>query len=234
MNADEPTMLAMGSAAVSAEDLIREAEAALDRQVEFFGELGRSTDGTVALLGRDRTTQRLVAVRIRAALGAQGTYQVDVLRHLDSSLPEIKSECPTCHNILHSWSRFCPYCAGDLSGVAVSQSRRSREELLELVRRACVGRYDVLGEMDRPEGGGLVYFGRDVQTRELVAMRLTETSDPENRRSSVERRSGTDRRASDRRVRQLPVSEERRGAASPKYELDLTRLINPLEEHEPE
>jgi hypothetical protein len=65
-------------------------------------------------------------------------------------------------------------------------------------------------------------------------MRLTETFDPENRRSSVERRSGTDRRVRDRRVRQLPVPEERRGAARPKYALDLTRLINPLEEHEPE
>jgi hypothetical protein len=230
MNADEPTMLAMGSTAVTAEDLIREAEAALDRQVEFFGELGRSPDGTVALLGRDRSTGRMVAVRIRAALGAPGTYQVDVLRQLDSSLPEIKSECPGCHSVLHSWSRFCPYCATDLSGVAVSQSRRTREELLELVRRACVGRYDVLGEMDRPEGGGLVYFGRDVQTGTLVAMRLTETSEAQNRRSSVERRSGVDRRTRERRTRQMPVSEERRGAANPKYALDLTKLINPLEE----
>ncbi len=196
----------------------------------IFGELGRDAEGTVALLGRDRTSQRLVAIRIRPVAGRPGTSQADVLRQLDSSLPELRSECPACLQVLQSWTPFCPFCAADLSRVAVSRSGRSREELLDLVRRAAAGRYEVLGEMDRWGGGGLVYFGRDVRTGELVAMRLLESMVPSDRRSVLDRRTGSDRRAEDRRTRDESVDVERRESSKPKYSLDLTELINPLDD----
>ncbi|HEY9226383.1 MAG TPA: hypothetical protein VIP11_07055, partial [Gemmatimonadaceae bacterium] len=34
------------------------------------------------------------------------------------------------------------------------------------------GRYEILGDMARREGGGLVYFGRDFATRQIVGLQL--------------------------------------------------------------
>jgi hypothetical protein len=210
--------------------LIARAHAALGGRFQLYGELGRGSDGTVALLARDRTSAKLVAVRIRPVSGRAGTYQADVLRHLDSSLPELRSECPACLQLLQSWTPFCPFCAADLSRVAVSRSGRSRNELLDLVRRAAAGRYEVLGEMDRRGGGGLVYFGRDENTGQLVAMRLLEAMVPSDRRSGAERRAEQDRRGEERRTRDQPVEVERRETSKPKYSLDLTEIINPLDD----
>jgi len=230
VSADPPTLLSLDASATRAEDLIARADAALGGRFQLYGELGRDPGGTVALLGRDRTSTRLVAIRIQPLRGSPGTYQADVLTYLDSSLPELRSECPACRQILQAWTPFCPFCAADLSRVAVSRSGRSREELLDLVRRAAAGRYEVLGEMDRRGGGGLVYFGRDENTDELVAMRLLESMVPSDRRTEAERRSGQDRRTDERRIRNEPVEVERRESAKPKYSLDLTEIINPLDD----
>jgi hypothetical protein len=230
VNPDEPTLLSLQSAHPSAADFVREAEEALQGSVTLFGELGRSDDGTVALLGRDQRSQRLVAVRIRSLPGAHGSYQADVLKELDSSLPELRSECPACHSVLQAWTPFCPFCAADLSRVAVSRSGRSRSELLELVQRASTGRYEVLGEMNRREGGGLIYFGRDVNSGELVAMRLMETVETSDRRTGGDRRAGEDRRKGGRRTREEAVPKERRESTRPKYSLDLTEIDIPLDD----
>jgi hypothetical protein len=230
VSSDPPTHLSLDAAPARVEDLIARAEAAMGHRFVIFGELGRNAAGTVALLGRDRSSRSLVAIRIRPVDGRPGTYQADVLRQLDSSLPELRSECPACLQVLGSWTPFCPFCAADLSRVAVSRSGRSREELLDLVRRAAAGRYEVLGEMDRRGGGGLVYFGRDEGTGELVAMRLLEAMVPSDRRGGVERRAGGERRADERRGRDEPVDVERRQGSKPKYSLDLTDIINPLDD----
>lgn len=230
MSADPPTLLSLDAGPVRTEDLIARAQAAMGDRFTIFGELGHDREGTVALLGQDRASRRLVAIRIQPVPGRPGTYQADVLRHLDSSLPELRSECPACLQVLGSWTPFCPFCAADLSRVAVSRSGRSRGELLDLVRRAAAGRYEVLGEMNRRGGGGLVYFGRDERTGELVAMRLLEAMVPSDRRSGIERRSEGDRRGQERRTHDEPVDVERRESSKPKYSLDLTDLINPLDD----
>ena len=52
-------------------------------------------------------------------------------------------------------------------------STASREEMLQAVQGAAEGEYEVLGEMERSEGGGVVYFARELKSGRLVALRLT-------------------------------------------------------------
>jgi hypothetical protein len=41
-----------------------------------------------------------------------------------------------------------------------------------LAREAAAGKYEVIGEMTRADGGGIVYFGRDASTGQIVGLRL--------------------------------------------------------------
>jgi hypothetical protein len=60
-----------------------------------------------------------------------------------------------------------------VSGEApASGEHASRAALREKVRAATAGEYEFLGDIPRSEGGGLVYFARDLSDGKIVALRL--------------------------------------------------------------
>lgn len=150
---------------------IRKAEA----DYEFLGELGRDAYGNPAFLARSRSTGELVAIRVETTPGPQGESEVSlvVAHQLDSSVPSPRSSCPSCGAAIEGWSRYCGVCGEDVSGYAYGQTAgRRREDLLAAVRRAAEGKFEILGEMDRAEGGGIVYFARELGSGRLVTLRL--------------------------------------------------------------
>jgi hypothetical protein len=44
--------------------------------------------------------------------------------------------------------------------------------MLKAVNQATAGKFEILGEMSRAEGGGTVYFARDLATGKIQALRL--------------------------------------------------------------
>src|SRR6185503_20377378 len=81
--------------------------------------------------------------------------------------------CPRCTAKLRQWARFCTQCGLDVSGEAPeSGSHESRAALREKVREATEGKYEFLGDIPRSEGGGMVYFARDLSDGRIVALRL--------------------------------------------------------------
>src|SRR6185369_12734355 len=85
---------------------------------------------------------------------------------------EIETRCSHCGATLRQWARFCSHCGRDISGLDPSTTGKTRDQLRKLARDTGRGRYDVLGEMTRAEGGGLVYFGRDLRTQQIVGLQL--------------------------------------------------------------
>jgi TPR repeat protein len=149
------------------DDLLRAVKAAAAAEYEILGEMGRGERGSVVYLSRERASQKLVALTLRPH-GAE--YELSVLRELDASVPAMGDKCPSCKVDLVGWGRFCSHCGKDLSGSRSSEG--SREELLAAIRKAA-GEYEVLGEMPRSEGGGVVYFARERGSGRLVGLHLT-------------------------------------------------------------
>jgi TPR repeat protein len=159
----------------AADRLLKTLQSSLEGQFELFGELGRGEAGRIVYLAREVASGRLVALQLTPTgtrtVGGED-YWFEVLRTLDANVPAIDSDCPSCHKSLGGWGRFCRHCGVDLSGVAATSKPGSADELLRDVRAVAKGRYDVLGQMDRTEGGGTVYFAREIATGKLVALRL--------------------------------------------------------------
>jgi hypothetical protein len=150
------------------DDLLRAVKEAAAAEYEILGEMGRGERGSVVYLSRERASQKLVALKLRPD---GGEYELSVLRELDASVPAMGNKCPSCKVDLVGWGRFCSHCGKDLSGTRSGEA--SREELLKAVQGAAEGEYEVLGEMQRSEGGGVVYFARELKSGRLVALRLT-------------------------------------------------------------
>jgi TPR repeat protein len=150
------------------DELLRAVKEAAAAEYEILGEMGRGERGSVVYLSRERVSQKLVALKLRPD---GGEYELSVLRELDASVPAMGNKCPSCKVDLVGWGRFCSHCGKDLSGTRSGEA--SREELLRAVQGAAEGEYEVLGEMQRSEGGGVVYFARELKSGRLVALRLT-------------------------------------------------------------
>ncbi len=168
-----PTLETPGRPADRFLEAVREAAAG---EFEILGELGRRPDGSIAYLARDLAELRLVALRLVRAPGTDYQYSLDVLRELDSSLPAGGTGCPRCSEPLRGWGRFCHRCGGDLSGATTSSEGMSGADLLEAVRQAARNRYEIIGEMGRAEGGGMVYFARERGQDQIVGLRLQKES----------------------------------------------------------
>ena len=152
-------------------DSVRKAAAG---EFEILGELGRRADGGIAYLARDLVEPRLVALRLEHNPGGRHNYVLDVLQELDATLPSTGSGCPRCSAPPRGWGRFCPACGYDLSGGSGSRSHGSRGERRRAVQDAAGAQYLILGEMQRAEGGGVVYFARERGKQTIVGLRLTE------------------------------------------------------------
>src|SRR5262245_5968946 len=147
---------------------------ALTGEYEIVARLGIGSNGAPVYLAREMVTDNLVALRLPPLLSGNESqeYGLEVVRQIDSSLPEIETRCSHCGATLRHWSRFCSRCGRDISGVAPSTNGQSRDQLRALARRASSGKYEILGEMTRTDGGGLVYFGRDLRTSQVVGLQL--------------------------------------------------------------
>lgn len=142
---------------------------------DVLGELGAGLKGGVVYLAREIAGDSLVVLKLEPGDdGAGGSqYFLDVARELDASVPDVEMRCPRCRAKLRQWARFCTQCGLDVSGEApASGEHASRMALREKVRAATDGQYEFLGDIPRSEGGGLVYFARDLTDGKIVALRL--------------------------------------------------------------
>jgi hypothetical protein len=151
---------------------VREAAAGT---FDVLGELGPGPNGGVVYLARALADDALAILKLEpgddGAGGAQ--YYLDVARELDATVPDVEMRCPRCRAKLRQWARFCTQCGLDVSGEApASGEHASRAALREKVRAATEGQYEFLGDIPRSEGGGLVYFARDLSDGKIVALRL--------------------------------------------------------------
>jgi hypothetical protein len=153
-------------------DLLLEAvQDAAAGEYEVFGEIGRGEGGAMVYLARDLVDKNLVVLRLTSGRRADD-YFLEVVKRLDESVPAPESICSGCGKPLRQWGRFCTMCGADLWGDPAASGEYSRDELLQAVQEASKGKFEILGEMPRVEGGGFVYFGRDLATGKLSALRL--------------------------------------------------------------
>lgn len=156
---------------------------ALVRQVaaeyyHVFGELGREGDEDIWYLARAHGSPSLVALKLhRGDPGADGkpAYDLEVAEELDGQVSVGSEACPGCGTALRRWARFCTHCGVDLTEAAGGDGAAStpaRQALLEQVRRAGAGVYEVIGEMAWAGGAGHVYFALEKATERLVRLRL--------------------------------------------------------------
>jgi hypothetical protein len=147
---------------------------ALAGEYDIVARLGMASGGAPVYLARERMTDSLVALRLPPleSGGESREFGLEVVRQIDGSLPAIETRCSSCSAVLRQWSRYCAQCGRDVSGLAPSPGGETRETLRRLARDTASDKYDVLGEMSRAEGGGMVYFGRDRATGHVVGLQL--------------------------------------------------------------
>lgn len=148
-------------------------------EYEVHGEICRGAGGTIAYLARDLADKKLVVLRLATSAGAADEYSLEVVKELDASVPAPESACRRCGAPLRQWGRFCSMCGSEIWGDLTTSDDHSKEELLEAVREASRGKFEILGEVPRAEGGGVVYFGRDLETGKLTALRLLKEGEDE-------------------------------------------------------
>jgi TPR repeat protein len=161
---------------------VREAAAGV---YDLLGELGRNRYGSIVYLGRELATGALTALKLDVSSSNPDELELTVATELDESIPALGYECHFCGEHLDSWGRFCTSCGRDVSGVITDKmSALEREELLVAARSAAAGEYEILGEMHRVRGGGIVYFARELASNQIIALRLQQ--EPKNERGETE------------------------------------------------
>ena len=143
-------------------------------EYEVFGEITRGEDSSVVYLARDVADTRLLVLKLTP--GSGGEYVLEVVKELDSSVAAPEGACPSCRSPLRQWGRYCTRCGSDLWGDPSFSGEWSRQELLQAVKEIARDRFEILGEVPRAEGGGFVYFGRDLTTGKVMALRLLKES----------------------------------------------------------
>ena len=158
------------------DDLGAAAREAAGARYKLLGELGRSANGGVALLARDRELDALVILLLNREAGGllgRAGFTSTILPELTDSVPCSEVECPVCGVDLASWARLCANCWSDVSGLPASADPLcSPAELLAEARRVARGAFTIVGHLTRADGGGAVYFGRAVNSGRVSAFRL--------------------------------------------------------------
>ena len=161
------------------EQLLAQVRAAAEGEYDVLGEMGRSKSGNVVYLAREGATEHLVAMKLSRVRGAGGDeFSLEVVKTLDGTMPGLESKCPECKAILPDWDRFCLNCGADLAGTDPAPGANEATQMLEAVKEATAGEYDILGKMDRANGGP-VYFARELKRDKLVALRLRQEAGSE-------------------------------------------------------
>ncbi len=137
---------------------------------DLLAEFGR-VDGQTVYLARERATGALAVARRPS--GASASAPLTVSRVLDGTVPADGAVCPSCVGSLRTWGRFCPSCGREVFGTAPTTGEApGAAELLQAVRDAAADRFDVLGALPRSDGGDTIYFAVDLNTADVVALRL--------------------------------------------------------------
>jgi hypothetical protein len=168
---------------MSETELLSAVRAAAGSDFDVLGEIARDGSKTVVFLARDLQSKGLVVLKLIHSTSSetgQDEYVLEVMEKLDSSVPDIENYCSRCQSKLRRWARFCTQCGLDVSGIGPSSGENlSRDTLRNAVYAAAASEFDILGEMPRAEGGGLVYFGRKRDGGDIVALRLQQETDSE-------------------------------------------------------
>ena len=166
----EAQAAAVGIPAAS-DPLLRAVRAVSHENFEVLGDMGHSTSDRVTLLARELASTNLVALRLEPR---GDEFHLDVMRALDESIPAAALSCPDCNAPLQSSVRFCPRCGADVSTVLMPAATvgTAEDALLDVVRDAARGAYEVLGEMPRADGAGSIFFARELATGAIATLRL--------------------------------------------------------------
>gem|GEM_PF-5229378 len=152
--------------------LFQAVKDATEGQLELLGELDGGT-GWMAYLARDAGGGALsVLVLEESPAAGDAQFELEVVRELDATLAVGRTRCPECRAEADGWPRYCEACGRDLSGVPEGAGGASAAELLDAVREAAAGTYEVLGAMRHGEGGGAVYFARLQGDGRIVGLTL--------------------------------------------------------------
>jgi hypothetical protein len=142
----------------------------MNEQYNLLAEFGR-VDGQTVYLARDRATGAVAIARRRSDDHPSGPLTISHV--LDATVPADGAVCSSCIGALRSWGRFCPSCGREVFGAQpASGDSPSSEQLLDAVRHAAEGRFDILGSIPRADGGDTIYFAVDLTTADVVALRL--------------------------------------------------------------
>jgi hypothetical protein len=172
-------LTAAGPAAAARDELLEAVIGAAAGEFTVLGEIGRASDGTIAYLARDVSSKQLVALRLTHGAAAANEYLLEVASQLDTSVPAPPTSCPKCGAGVRGWARFCTQCGLDLWSDRSAGERWKKDDLVQAVQEATGGRFEILGEMNRSEGGGVVYFARDLETGKIEALRLQKETERE-------------------------------------------------------
>lgn len=148
-------------------EAVRDAAAG---EYSVLGEIGRAPNGITAYLARDLPSQKLVVLRLTPGAGAE--YVLEVVTEIDTSVPAPPTACPRCKTPVRGWGKFCTQCGNNLWSDRTAGPGRTKEDLLTAVKDATHGDFEILGEMSRTGGGGVVYFARELKTGKIEALRL--------------------------------------------------------------
>lgn len=166
------------------DQLMAQVRQAAEGAYDVLGEMGRSRGGNVVYLARELESGHLVAMKLTRTQGDE--FTLEVVKTLDGAVPGLENKCPECRSVLPDLDRFCFRCGADLSAVSFIPGAEEANQLLDAVRQATEGEYDILGKMDRVDGGP-VFFARDLARGKLVALRLKkdESADPSQAAYSI-------------------------------------------------
>ena len=147
--------------------------AATEGEYEILGELAHDDSRGIVYLARGLASGSLLMLKHQAAAQDSEEFHLSVFRKIPPSLPGPGGVCESCGASVSGWARYCKRCGEDVTLVTEgADSAAARSEQLQAITEAAKDQYDVLGEMDRTDGGGIVYFARDTETDGLVTLRL--------------------------------------------------------------